>query len=97
MKEKKTVVLCVTGGIACYKSAMLASGLVKAGYDVEVVMTKNATEFIGPHTFDSLIHRHAMVDTFDRNFEFSVEHVALAKQADLKPVSSSPPRPPFSF
>ena len=75
--------LCVTGGIACYKSAMFASGLVKAGYDVEVVMTKNATEFIGPHTFDSLIHRHAMVDTFDRNFPSQVEHVALADKADL--------------
>lgn len=75
--------LCVTGGIACYKSAMLASGLVKGGYDVEVVMTKNATKFIGPHTFDSLIHRHAMVDTFDRNFPSQVEHVALADKADL--------------
>lgn len=83
MKEKKTVVLCVTGGIACYKSAMLASGLVKRGYDVEVVLTKNATEFIGPHTFDSLTHNRTMVDTFDRNYQSQVEHVALADKADL--------------
>ncbi len=83
MEEKKTVVLCVTGGIACYKSAMLASTLVKKGYEVEVVMTKNATEFIGPHTFDSLTHRRTMVDTFDRNFQSQVEHVALADKADL--------------
>lgn len=80
---KKTVVLCVTGGIACYKSASLASGLVKGGYNVEVVMTKNATEFIGPHTFDSLTGNRTMVDTFDRNFESNVEHVALADRADL--------------
>jgi phosphopantothenoylcysteine decarboxylase/phosphopantothenate--cysteine ligase len=83
LKEKKTVVLCVTGGIACYKSAMLASGLVKRGYDVEVVLTKNATEFIGPHTFDSLTHNRTMVDTFDRNYQSQVEHVALADKADL--------------
>lgn len=73
----------MTGGIACYKSAMLASLLVKRGYDVEVVMTRNATEFIGPHTFDSLTHNRTMVDTFDRNFQNHVEHVALADKADL--------------
>lgn len=83
MDRKKTVVLCVTGGITCYKSAMLASLLVKRGYDVEVVMTRNATEFIGPHTFDSLTHNRTMVDTFDRNFQNHVEHVALADKADL--------------
>jgi len=83
LDRKKTVVLCVTGGIACYKSAMLASLLVKRGYDVEVVMTRNATEFIGPHTFDSLTHNRTMVDTFDRNFQNHVEHVALADKADL--------------
>lgn len=83
MDRKKTVVLCVTGGIACYKSAMLSSLLVKRGYDVEVVMTRNATEFIGPHTFDSLTHNRTMVDTFDRNFQNHVEHVALADKADL--------------
>lgn len=83
MEQKKTVVLCVTGGIACYKSAMLASALVKRGYNVEVVMTRNATEFIGPHTFDSLTHNRTMVDTFDRNFPSQVEHVAVADKADL--------------
>ncbi|MCI9542680.1 MAG: bifunctional phosphopantothenoylcysteine decarboxylase/phosphopantothenate--cysteine ligase CoaBC [Acutalibacter muris] len=81
--KKKTVVLGVTGGIACYKSAALASKLTQRGYDVEVVLTKNATEFIGPHTFESLIHNRAMVDTFDRNFQSHVEHVALADKADL--------------
>ncbi|WP_322173026.1 bifunctional phosphopantothenoylcysteine decarboxylase/phosphopantothenate--cysteine ligase CoaBC [Acutalibacter caecimuris] len=82
-KTQKTVVLGVTGGIACYKSAALASKLTQAGYHVEVVLTKNATEFIGPHTFESLTHSRAMVDTFDRNFQSHVEHVALADQADL--------------
>lgn len=81
--EKKTVVLGVTGGIACYKSAALASKLVQRGYNVEVVMTENATQFIGPHTFESLTHNRAMVDTFDRNFQSHVEHVALADKADL--------------
>ncbi len=81
--KKKTVVLGVTGGIACYKSAALASKLKQRGYDVEVVLTKNATEFIGPHTFESLTHNRAMVDTFDRNFQSHVEHIALADKADL--------------
>ncbi len=81
--KQKTVVLGVTGGIACYKSAALASKLVQRGYDVEVVLTKNATEFIGPHTFESLTHNRAMVDTFDRNFQSHVEHIALADKADL--------------
>lgn len=81
--KKKTVVLGVTGGIACYKSAALASKLTQRGYNVEVVLTKNATEFIGPHTFESLTHNRAMVDTFDRNFQSHVEHVALADKADL--------------
>ncbi len=81
--EKKTVVLGVTGGIACYKSAALASKLVQRGYNVEVVLTKNATEFIGPHTFEALTHNRAMTDTFDRNFQSHVEHVALADRADV--------------
>ncbi len=81
--KKKTVVLGVTGGIACYKSVALASKLTQRGYNVEVVLTKNATEFIGPHTFESLTHNRAMVDTFDRNFQSHVEHVALADKADL--------------
>lgn len=81
--KKKTVVLGVSGGIACYKAAALASKLVQRGYHVEVVMTAHATEFIAPHTFDSLTHNRTMVDTFDRNFKSNVEHVALADQADV--------------
>ncbi len=81
--EKKTVVVGVTGGIACYKAAALCSKLTQRGYNVEVVLTKNATEFIGPHTFESLTHNRAMVDTFDRNFQSHVEHVALADKADV--------------
>ncbi len=81
--NKKTVVVGVTGGIACYKAAALCSKLTQRGYNVEVVLTKNATEFIGPHTFESLTHNRAMVDTFDRNFQSHVEHVALADKADL--------------
>ena len=79
----KTVLLGVTGGIACYKSANLASALVKQGANVQVVMTRNAPEFIGPHTFDSLTGNRVSVDTFDRNYQFQVEHIALADQADL--------------
>ena len=79
----KTVLLGVTGGIACYKSANLASTLVKQGANVQVLMTKNATEFIGPHTFESLTGNRVSVDTFDRNYQFQVEHIALADQADL--------------
>ena len=79
----KTVLLGVTGGIACYKSANLASDLVKQGANVQVVMTRNATEFIGPHTFESLTGNRVSVDTFDRNYQFQVEHIALADQADL--------------
>ncbi len=81
--EKKTVVLGVTGGIACYKAAALASKLTQRGYHVEVVMTAHATEFIAPHTFDSLTHNRTMIDTFDRNFQSHVEHVALADKADV--------------
>ena len=79
----KTVLLGVTGGIACYKSANLASALVKQGANVQVLMTKNATEFIGPHTFESLTGNRVSVDTFDRNYQFQVEHITLADQADL--------------
>ncbi len=81
--EKKTVVLGVTGGIACYKAAALASKLTQRGYHVEVVMTAHATEFIAPHTFDSLTHNRTIIDTFDRNFQSHVEHVALADKADV--------------
>ncbi len=83
MEQKKTVLLGVTGGIACYKSAMLASGLVKAGYNVEVLMTPNATQFIAPLTFEQLTGNRVAVDTFDRNFPHQVEHIALADKADL--------------
>lgn len=83
MLKGKTVLLAVTGGIACYKSANLASALVKQGANVQVLMTKNATEFIGPHTFESLTGNRVSVDTFDRNYQFQVEHIALADQADL--------------
>lgn len=83
MDKKKTVLLGVTGGIACYKSAMLASGLVKAGYNVEVLMTANATQFIAPLTFEQLTGNRVAVDTFDRNFPHQVEHIALADKADL--------------
>ena len=83
MLKGKTVVLGVTGSIAAYKIASLASMLVKQQAEVHVLMTKNATNFINPITFETLTGRKCLVDTFDRNFEFSVEHVALAKQADV--------------
>lgn len=81
--KNKTVLLGVTGGIAAYKSASLASKLVKAGAEVRVIMTENATNFINPITFESLTGHKCVVDTFDRNFEFKVEHVALAQKADV--------------
>ena len=81
MLKGKTVLLGVTGGIACYKSAGLASALVKQGANVQVLMTRNATEFIGPHTFESLTGNRVSVDTFDRNYQFQVEHIALSDQA----------------
>lgn len=83
MLKGKTVVLGVTGSIAAYKIANLASMLVKKQCNVHVIMTKNATNFINPITFETLTGNKCLVDTFDRNFEFSVEHVSLAKQADL--------------
>ena len=83
MLKGKTVVLGVTGSIAAYKIANLASMLVKKGCSVHVIMTRNATNFINPITFETLTGHKCLVDTFDRNFEFSVEHVSLAKQAAL--------------
>lgn len=83
MLKGKTVVLGVTGSIAAYKIANLASMLMKLHCSVHVIMTRNATNFINPITFETLTGHKCLVDTFDRNFEFSVEHVALAKQADL--------------
>lgn len=83
MLKGKHVVLGITGSIAAYKTAGLASMLVKKGCHVQVLMTENATNFINPITFETLSGNKCLVDTFDRNFEFSVEHVALAKQADV--------------
>lgn len=83
MLKGKTVVLGVTGSIAAYKIADLASKLSKLHCDVHVIMTKNATNFIHPITFETLTNHRCLVDTFDRNFEYNVEHVSLAKQADL--------------
>ena len=83
MLKGKHVVLGITGSIAAYKTAGLASMLVKKGCHVHILMTENATNFINPITFETLTGNKCLVDTFDRNFEFSVEHVALAKQADV--------------
>lgn len=83
MLKGKTVLLGVTGGIAAYKAAALASALVKQHAAVEVVMTHNATQFITPLTFEQLTGRKTIVDTFDRNFVHQVEHIALADRTDL--------------
>ncbi len=83
MLNGKTVLLGVTGGIAAYKAAALASALVKQHAAVEVVMTKNATEFITPLSFEQLTGRRTMVDTFDRHFSHQVEHISLAQRTDL--------------
>lgn len=83
MLKGKHILLGVTGGIASYKIANLASLLVKSGADVHVIMTENATNFINPITFETLTGHKCVVDTFDRNFEFKVEHVALAQLADV--------------
>lgn len=83
MLKGKTVLLGVTGGIAAYKIANLASALVKLHADVNVIMTQNATNFITPITFESLTGNKCIVDTFDRNFKFKVEHIALAELADV--------------
>ncbi len=83
MLKGKCVLLGVTGSIAAYKIANLASALVKLHADVTVLMTRNATNFINPITFETLTGNKCLVDTFDRNFQYSVEHVALAKRADI--------------
>lgn len=82
MLKGKTILLGVTGGIAAYKAAALASALVKQHAAVEVVMTQNATQFITPLTFEELTGRRTMVDTFDRNFTHQVEHISLAQRTD---------------
>ena len=79
----KTVVLGITGSIAAYKMANVASALIKKGADVHVIMTENATKFIHPITFETLTNHKCLVETFDRNFQFHVAHVSLAKQADV--------------
>ena len=83
MLKGKTVLLGISGSIAAYKIAYLASALKKLNADVHVLMTQNATNFINPITFETLTGNKCLVDTFDRNFEFSVEHVSLAKKADV--------------
>lgn len=83
MLKGKTVVLGVTGSIAAYKMANVASALIKEGADVHVVMTKNATNFINPITFETLTSNKCLVDTFDRNFQFNVAHVSLSQKADV--------------
>ena len=83
MLTGKTIVLGVTGGIAAYKSANLASMLIKLHADMHVIMTQNATKFITPMTFETLTNNKCIVDTFDRNFSFDVKHVSLAKRGDL--------------
>ncbi len=83
MLEGKNILLGVTGGIAAYKTADLASKLIKQHANVDVVMTKNATEFITPLTFEALTHNRCVTDTFDRNHPWEVEHIALADKADV--------------
>ena len=83
MLHNKTVLLGVTGGIAAYKMADVASSLVKLGAKVHVLMTQNATNFINPITFETLTSNKCIIDTFDRNFDFKVEHISLAKAADI--------------
>ena len=83
MLKGKTVVVGVTGGIAAFKAAQLVSDLVKEGCDVNVVMTRNALNFINPITFETLTGNKCLTDTFDRNFKYNVEHVELSQRADL--------------
>lgn len=83
MLRDKTVVLGITGSIAAYKMASVASSLKKMGVNVEVIMTRNATRFITPVTFEAITGNRCITDTFDRNFDFNIEHISLAKKADL--------------
>ena len=83
MLKDKTVVLGITGSIAAYKMASVASSLKKMGVNVEVIMTENATQFITPVTFEAITGNRCITDTFDRNFDFNIEHISLAKKADL--------------
>ncbi len=83
MFKNKNIILGVSGGIAAYKSATLASSLVKLGANVKVIMTQNACNFITPITFETLTNNKCLVDTFDRNFEHNVEHISLSQEADV--------------
>lgn len=83
MLSGKNIVLGVTGGIACYKACDIVSRLVKLGANVDVIMTKNATEFVSPKTFESLSHRPVVIDTFQKIENFEIEHISLANKADL--------------
>ena len=83
MLKDKTVVLGITGSIAAYKMASVASSLKKMGVNVEVIMTENATQFITPVTFEAITGNRCITDTFDRNFDFNIEHISLARKADL--------------
>ena len=83
MLKGKSILLCVTGCIAAYKAASLCSLLIKSGCDVNVILSKNATNFITPTTFEALTGNRTIIDTFDRNHEFSTEHISLAKKSDL--------------
>ena len=83
MLRGKTIVLGVTGSIAAYKTASLASMLIKQHADVHVIMTQNAVNFINPIAFETLTGNKCLVDTFDRNFQFHVAHVSLAQKADI--------------
>lgn len=80
---KKTIVIGVTGGIAAFKVAQLVSNLKKKGYEIHVIMTESATKFVHPITFETLSNNRVSIDTFDRNFQYDVEHISLAKKADL--------------
>lgn len=82
MRNQKCIVVGVTGGIAAYKAAQLVSNLKKKGHEVHVIMTQNATEFVAPLTFETLSQNRVSVDTFDRNFDYNVQHISLAKKAD---------------
>ena len=84
MLKNKHVILGVTGSIAAYKIASLASALKKLHCEVQVIMTQNATNFINPITFETLTNTKCLVDTFDRHFSFEVEHIAVAKRADRR-------------
>ena len=90
MLEGKTIVLGVTGSIAAYKIANLASMLVKQHADVHVIMTKNAANFIHPTAFETLTNNKCLTDTFDRNFQFHVAHVNLAQRGTIKYSSTIP-------